>query len=318
MSETKTFTVKITASQPGSWYSTYIGSKMIVYEYEGYLYLLEDFDPYAIGIGRYIRKEDCEVVPTPNPADMPSRPVEKWQHNEWVEVFKAYSMVNRGLKSEADIWLELSKKYSLVPRSAPSKEGASQSPIPEEITKWAEERISRYSPGAIIHDTCLDMATAMYHKLLEDWFNKGPQGYSMALEAIQKGIYSREEKIKALQSHLSSMTSQLAKANADFDVMVGNDTRQEGEIERLTAERDLLNNQYQFAHESSNNWRKEAFALAALLEGKNLEIAQLKEEAGEYRAALVIVQAGAYGPRYGGVFPEVVNALAKYKKEEQK
>lgn len=236
MSETKPFTVKITASQPGSWYSTYIGSKMIVYEYEGYLYLLDDFNPYAIGIGRYIRKEDCEVVPTPNPGDMPSRPVEDP---------KAYVQESLICNNGEPINI----RYP-----APSKEGASQD-LPEEIMRWI------LSCPETVH---LGSAKAMY------WH---------------------------LQSQLSSMKAEL------------NDEKQHSQ----TIVTDL-----EFHRKESEAYRKAWTEAAAILEGKNLEIAQLREQVAEMREALEEAHKWASGMKYPGAMPLVEKVWNKYKKEEQK
>lgn len=71
------------------------------------------------------------------------------------------------------------------------------------------------------------------------------------------------------------------------------------------------------AIESSRTWEKETSTLGAILEGKNLEIAQLKEEVGEYRNMINhLVFEGNVITR--GTARRVKQHLAKYKKEEQK
>lgn len=76
-----------------------------------------------------------------------------------------------------------------------------------------------------------------------------------------------------------------------------------------------------------DNWQKEAFALSSLLEGKNLEVVQLREEAGEYRkaltkminAAVLLISGEDSLSRWDDIFiakKEAQTVENKYKKEE--
>lgn len=85
----------------------------------------EVFGVYCSGCAA---EQNTQPSIAPLPVQEQGGKIDDWQFNEWVEVFKAYSQINQGLKSEADIWSDLSKKYRLVlkevspPASQPSYE----------------------------------------------------------------------------------------------------------------------------------------------------------------------------------------------------
>jgi hypothetical protein len=64
------------------------------------------------------------------------------QHNKWVDVFKSYSKVAKGVKSELDIWSNLSHKYIILERWQKS------TPPSNDIPEWLEEQLL-YAQGMV-------------------------------------------------------------------------------------------------------------------------------------------------------------------------
>lgn len=168
-----------------------------------------------------------------------------------------------------------------IPESLPTE-------IPEEIEYWIRSQTDKVVREMPLRSVSLigheeedvykggyrDAAIAMYRKLQEDWFNKGPAGYSMALAAIQKGIFSREKQIKALQAYLSSMKAE--RDNAESNYLRAYTERDEAYIEnrKLARDRDL----YRFESEKYRKaWEEATFVLGE----RNVENRELKTLIGE-------------------------------------
>lgn len=251
--------------------------------------------------------------PPANPGDMPSRPVEKeypiggyapGNYQCFCVTCKAWFTGDKRAVQCEPCAEKVVEEWAIEQLSAPSKEGTSQES----------------------------------HSLIVDAQNE-----------LLSGAYS---KIKALEYQLSSMTEELRKARKNVDGLTHWWT--EAKAERDAALKDSeekqvsINSHYERFNEfieaanharegqekalklldqalkerdvaigSSRTWEKETSTLGAILEGKNLEIAQLKEEVGEYRNMINhLVFEGNVITR--GTARRVKQHLAKYKKEEQK
>jgi hypothetical protein len=197
--------VKITQSRPGKWYNGLIGEVFDVYNYDGYFYLLSELNPCQPGVGRYISKNNCEIVERIAPKEQGGKilGVEAIRniirqnmhvlHYEGEDTVLAqkllryfekqidqpshyydndYDPVGMALyhqfQIEQDIEKEQTSKFSQVPDpNAPTKEGA-EVPIPADIHNFIRAEFDKPENACYNFDQFKEGAIAMYQKMQEE------------------------------------------------------------------------------------------------------------------------------------------------------
>lgn len=157
-----------------------------------------------------------------------------------------------------------------------------------------------------------------------------------SLRDYEKALFASEQQVKALQFQLSSMKDErdeaIRKAKNRRERIAGLISQRDfykAERDMCKAERDemrkvferkidALNSTVTYACTEAAFYKKAWEDATAILEGKNLEIAGLREEANAYKSVMKDIIHGLDGFSYGDMVEAISKVFAKYKKEEQK